>query len=110
MTYLILYIFNVMQIGLMRCGKMLAELTPQKLLERFQCSSLEETFLKLCKAQDNTASLNDAQESEVEDISSGVSYQNQNEQTKVHIEMIYANYCYKKLFNLLFYNINKLIC
>ncbi|KAG5331765.1 ABCGK protein, partial [Acromyrmex charruanus] len=76
------------KIGLMRHGKMLAELTPQKLLERFQCSSLEETFLKLCKAQDNTASLNDAQESEVEDIGSDVSYQNQNEyeQTKAILE------------------------
>ncbi|XP_018355820.1 PREDICTED: ABC transporter G family member 20-like [Trachymyrmex septentrionalis] len=75
------------KIGLMRYGKMLAELTPQKLLERFQCSSLEETFLKLCKAQDNKASLN-AQECEVEDIDSGVSYQNQNqyERTKVILE------------------------
>ncbi|KAG5313795.1 ABCGK protein, partial [Acromyrmex insinuator] len=76
------------KIGLMRHGKMLTELTPQKLLERFQCSSLEETFLKLCKAQDNTASLNDAQESKMEDIDSDVSYQNQNqyEQTKATLE------------------------
>ncbi|KYN03410.1 ABC transporter G family member 23 [Cyphomyrmex costatus] len=68
------------KIGLMRCGKMLAELAPQKLLEQFQCSSLEETFLKLCKAQDNTVSLNDVQESKVEDTGSDVSYQNQYEQ------------------------------
>ncbi|XP_011055070.1 PREDICTED: ABC transporter G family member 20-like isoform X2 [Acromyrmex echinatior] len=76
------------KIGLMRHGKMLTELTPQKLLERFQCSSLEETFLKLCKAQDNTASLNDAQEFKMEDIDSDVSYQNQNqyEQTKATLE------------------------
>ncbi|XP_018371318.1 PREDICTED: ABC transporter G family member 23-like [Trachymyrmex cornetzi] len=76
------------KIGLMRYSKMLAELPPQKLLERFQCSSLEETFLKLCKTQDNTVSLNDAQEFEVEDTSSGVSYRNQNqyEQKKAILE------------------------
>lgn len=38
----------------MRCGKLLAESTPQELLERFNCSSLEEAFLGLCQAQDST--------------------------------------------------------
>ncbi|EFN69285.1 ABC transporter G family member 20 [Camponotus floridanus] len=41
-------------IGLMRCGKLLAESSPQELLNRFNCSSLEEAFLGLCQAQDST--------------------------------------------------------
>ncbi|XP_050449828.1 ABC transporter G family member 23-like isoform X2 [Cataglyphis hispanica] len=40
-------------IGLMRSGKLLAESSPQELLERFQCSSLEEAFLGLCQAQNS---------------------------------------------------------
>ncbi|KAL6445742.1 hypothetical protein ACFW04_000899 [Cataglyphis niger] len=42
-------------IGLMRSGKLLAESSPQELLERFQCSSLEEAFLGLCQAQNMLA-------------------------------------------------------
>lgn len=38
----------------MRCGKLLAESSPQELLDRFNCSSLEEAFLGLCQAQDST--------------------------------------------------------
>ncbi|XP_018359977.1 PREDICTED: ABC transporter G family member 20-like [Trachymyrmex cornetzi] len=74
------------RIGLMRCGKLLVESTPQKLLNQFQCSSLEETFLKLCEAQNNTVTLNEAQESKVECINSNGLYQNENkyEQTKVY--------------------------
>lgn len=37
----------------MRCGKLLAESSPQELLDRFNCSSLEEAFLGLCQAQDS---------------------------------------------------------
>lgn len=38
----------------MRSGKLLAESSPQELLERFQCSSLEEAFLGLCQTQNST--------------------------------------------------------
>ena len=83
--YFLLYIFIVIQIGLIRCGKLLAESAPQELLEQFQSSSLEETFLKLCNAQNNTITLNEAQEGE--DTSSNILYkdQNQYELTKVHM-------------------------
>ncbi|XP_018406001.1 PREDICTED: ABC transporter G family member 23-like, partial [Cyphomyrmex costatus] len=66
------------KIGLMRCGKLIAESKPQKLLERFQCSFLEEAYLKLCNIQNNTVTLNEAQESEVEDTCN-VLYQDQNQ-------------------------------
>ncbi|XP_039311961.1 ABC transporter G family member 23 [Solenopsis invicta] len=42
------------KIGLMRHGKLLAESAPRDLLTQFQCESLENVFLKLCKEQ-NTA-------------------------------------------------------
>ncbi|XP_018355832.1 PREDICTED: ABC transporter G family member 20-like [Trachymyrmex septentrionalis] len=70
------------KIGLMRCGKLLAESEPQKLLERFQCSFLEEAFLKLCEVQNNTLN-NEVERFKVEDTSSGVLPQNEYEQTKV---------------------------
>ncbi|EGI65058.1 ABC transporter G family member 20 [Acromyrmex echinatior] len=65
------------KIGLIRCGKLLAESAPQELLEQFQCSSLEETFLKLCNIQNNTVTLNEAQEGE--NTSSDVLYKDQNQ-------------------------------
>ncbi|XP_018343967.1 PREDICTED: ABC transporter G family member 23-like, partial [Trachymyrmex septentrionalis] len=65
------------KIGLIRCGKLLAESAPQELLEQFQCSSLEEAFLKLCNVQNNTITLNEARE--VEDTSSDVLYKDQNQ-------------------------------
>lgn len=65
------------KIGLMRNGKLLAESAPLKLLERFQCSFLEEAFLKLCDAQNNAIVLNDAEESKVEDTNSDVLNQDQ---------------------------------
>jgi len=46
--------FDTTQIGLMRCGKLLAESSPQQLLEQFQCSTLEEAFLTLSQTQSNT--------------------------------------------------------
>ncbi|XP_011861337.1 PREDICTED: ABC transporter G family member 23-like [Vollenhovia emeryi] len=54
----------------MRHGKLLAESAPQKLLEKFQCSSLDEIFLKLCEAQNNAVTLNEAQGSNMEDTGS----------------------------------------
>ncbi|KAG5324788.1 ABCGN protein, partial [Acromyrmex heyeri] len=78
------------KIGLIRCGKLLAESAPQELLEQFQCSSLEETFLKLCNIQNNTVTLNEAQEGE--NTSSDVLYKDQNqcELTKVYIGLVFA--------------------
>ena len=35
----------------MRCGQLLAETTPNNLLARFQCATLEEAFLILSKRQ-----------------------------------------------------------
>lgn len=76
------------QIGLMRRGKLLAESPPQQLLEQFQCSFLEEAFLQLCEAQDNSVILTGAQGS---DSSSDALDQDKNKykQTKVYIEIIY---------------------
>ncbi|KYN03411.1 PREDICTED: ABC transporter G family member 23-like [Cyphomyrmex costatus] len=67
------------KIGLMRYGKLLAESAPQKLLEQFQCSFLEEAFLKLCNIQDNTVTLNEARRSEVKDTDNDFLYQDQNQ-------------------------------
>ncbi|XP_018044256.1 PREDICTED: LOW QUALITY PROTEIN: ABC transporter G family member 20-like [Atta colombica] len=73
------------KIGLIRCGKLLAESAPQELLEQFQSSSLEETFLKLCNVQNNTITLNEVQEGE---DTSNILYKDQNqcELTKVMSE------------------------
>lgn len=75
----------------MRNGKLLAESAPLKLLERFQCSFLEEAFLKLCDAQNNAIVLNDAEESKVEDTNSDVLNQDQDKRgrRKVYIKIIY---------------------
>lgn len=40
-----------MQIGLMRGGKFLAEESPDALLQRYQCETLEDVFLKLSVMQ-----------------------------------------------------------
>jgi len=76
--------FNIAQIGLMRCGKLLAESAPQKLLERFQCSYLEEAFLKLCEVQNNTLN-NEVERFKAENTSSDVFSENEYERTKVCI-------------------------
>lgn len=39
------------QIGLMRCGQLLAESSPSDLLEKYQTNSLEEAFLSLSESQ-----------------------------------------------------------
>ncbi|CAL1674062.1 unnamed protein product [Lasius platythorax] len=62
-------------IGLMRCGKLLAESSPQELLERFQCSSLEEAFLGLCQAQDSTMLANASEVQGVQDTEDDVLHQ-----------------------------------
>ncbi|KYM87309.1 ABC transporter G family member 20 [Atta colombica] len=79
------------KIGLIRCGKLLAESAPQELLEQFQSSSLEETFLKLCNVQNNTITLNEVQEGE---DTSNILYKDQNqcELTKVHILKVMSEY------------------
>ncbi|KYM93684.1 ABC transporter G family member 23 [Cyphomyrmex costatus] len=85
----ILHIFIIIQIGLMRCGKLLAESAPQELLARYQCSFLEEAFLKLCNIQNNTVTLDEAQGSEVEDMRGNVLHQDQNqhcEPTKAYLK------------------------
>ncbi|XP_011860944.1 PREDICTED: uncharacterized protein LOC105558054 isoform X2 [Vollenhovia emeryi] len=54
----------------MRHGKLLTESAPQKLLEKFQSSSLDEIFLKLCEAQNDAVTLNEAQRSNMQDTGS----------------------------------------
>jgi hypothetical protein len=41
----------VSQVGLMRGGRLLAEAPPETLLTRYECSSLEQTFLLLSEKQ-----------------------------------------------------------
>ena len=52
-----------LQIGLMRCGQLLAEASPNQLLSRFQCETLEEAFLTLSQKQKAN------QEREIKDVS-----------------------------------------
>ena len=44
-------IITVLQIGLLRCGQLLSEVSPNQLLAKFQCESLEEAFLNLSQRQ-----------------------------------------------------------
>lgn len=41
----------------MRGGRLLAESSPQELLDRFQCTSLEEAFLVLSQSQENNQAI-----------------------------------------------------
>lgn len=50
-----------LQIGLMREGVLLAEQSPKTLLQRFQCSSLEEVFLNLSIRQHKLQNKTDEQ-------------------------------------------------
>ncbi|XP_011170076.1 ABC transporter G family member 23 isoform X2 [Solenopsis invicta] len=70
------------KISLMRCGKLLAESTKDKLLEQFQCSFLEEAFLKLCETQDNAVILNESSRESNEDTSSDVLHEDKYRRTK----------------------------
>lgn len=49
-------------IGLMRSGRLLAEESPQVLLQTYGCQSLEEVFLKLSRKQGNDAAANNVPE------------------------------------------------
>ncbi|KAL0110782.1 hypothetical protein PUN28_014026 [Cardiocondyla obscurior] len=77
---------NADKIGLMRDGKMLTESSPQQLLERFECSLLEEAFIKLCDVQNNAVTLNEAQRSEPESTSSDVLNQDQDQDNNYYTE------------------------
>ncbi|XP_011138866.1 ABC transporter G family member 23 isoform X1 [Harpegnathos saltator] len=72
---------NADKIGLMRSGQLLAESAPDQLLERFQCSSLEEVFLTLSRLQEDNlavASGCTAQKSKMEDSESEMPCQERN--------------------------------
>nr|XP_050869463.1 ABC transporter G family member 20-like [Vespula vulgaris]XP_050869464.1 ABC transporter G family member 20-like [Vespula vulgaris]XP_050869465.1 ABC transporter G family member 20-like [Vespula vulgaris] len=47
------------KIGLMRYGKLLAESTPNQLLDRFQCDNLENAFLELSKLQEDNRNVSE---------------------------------------------------
>lgn len=64
-------------IGLMRSGKLLAESSPQELLERFQCSSLEKAFLGLCQVQNATMVANASVVEATKDTEDDVSHQDE---------------------------------
>lgn len=49
-------------IGLMRSGRLLAEESPQVLLQTYGCNSLEEVFLKLSRKQGNETNTNNVQD------------------------------------------------
>jgi len=42
---------DVLQVGLLRGGRFLAEQSPDELLETYMCDTLEDVFLKLSKVQ-----------------------------------------------------------
>lgn len=46
---------NELQIGFMRNGVLLTEEQPQALIQRYNCSYLEDAFLALCRKQENEA-------------------------------------------------------
>ncbi|XP_025995053.1 ABC transporter G family member 23 [Solenopsis invicta] len=70
------------KIGLMRKGKLLAELKPCELLQQFQCSLLEEAFLKLSETQDEEITSNERYQRLSEGTSSNVLSQDRYEPTK----------------------------
>lgn len=71
----------------MRCGKLLAESSPQELLERFQCSSLEEAFLGLCQAQDSTMLANVSEVQGVQDTEDDVLHQEDDNYKRMKVYM-----------------------
>ncbi|XP_026825690.1 ABC transporter G family member 23-like isoform X2 [Ooceraea biroi] len=69
------------KIGLMRNGQLLAEASPQQLLQQCQCSSLEEAFLTLSAQQNNMATETfTVQTSKPEDTESNILNQNNYDQ------------------------------
>nr|XP_012220380.1 PREDICTED: ABC transporter G family member 23-like isoform X2 [Linepithema humile]XP_012220389.1 PREDICTED: ABC transporter G family member 23-like isoform X2 [Linepithema humile] len=73
------------KIGLIRCGRLLTESSPEQLLDRFQCSSLEEAFLIMSQTQENIAvtSITKAYGSKAEDTESDVSCRDKCRRTKL---------------------------
>ncbi|XP_072759555.1 ABC transporter G family member 23-like isoform X2 [Anoplolepis gracilipes] len=70
-------------IGLMRRGKLLAESSSQKLLERFQCSSLEEVFVNLCQSQNNEMNENVSEVQEVKDTENDTLHQDEDSYKRI---------------------------
>ncbi|XP_014480712.1 PREDICTED: ABC transporter G family member 23-like [Dinoponera quadriceps] len=73
------------KIGLMRYGKLLVESSPNQLLERFQCTSLEEAFLILSRSQEENLAVTSgstARKSKVENSENEISCQEENRRTK----------------------------
>jgi hypothetical protein len=92
----------------MRRGKLLAESAPHELLEQFECSSLEQAFLKLCDAQDKAITLNERSRRSQEVTSSNVLYQDRYRPTKVYTEIIYAVLIISKNYINLYYFITQI--
>lgn len=77
----------------MRCGKLLAESSPQQLLERFQCSTLEDAFLGLCQAQDSTMLANASVVQAIKDTEDDALNQEEDSYKRMKVltyEIIYA--------------------
>ncbi|XP_046820334.1 ABC transporter G family member 20-like [Vespa crabro] len=55
------------KIGLLRSGKLLAETTPNQLMDRFQCDNLEDAFLELSRHQQDNINSNVNDNSEMLD-------------------------------------------
>lgn len=70
----------------MRSGKLLAQSSPQDLLERFHCTSLEEAFLGLCQAQDSTMLENASEVQGNQDIEDDV-HQNEDSYKRMKVYM-----------------------
>ncbi|XP_072759168.1 ABC transporter G family member 23-like isoform X2 [Anoplolepis gracilipes] len=88
---------NANMIGLMRRGKLLEESSPQQLLDRFQCSSLEEVFLGLCQAQNNSMLANTSEVREVKDIEDDALHQDENSYKRIKDRI--AEYKVKSIYN-----------
>lgn len=84
----------------MRNGKLLAESSPQELLERFQCSSLEEAFLGLCQAQNSTMLADASQVVEpIKNTEDDACHQEEDNYKRMKVYMnLYSFYCYKTMY------------
>ena len=51
--------YDLIRIGLMRSGRLLAEREPQYLCDFYNCATLEEVFLQLCHHHDRSEAVND---------------------------------------------------
>lgn len=69
----------------MRCGKLLAESSPQELLDQFNCSSLEEAFLGLCQAQDSTMIANASEVQTIKDTEDEALHQDENSYKRMKV-------------------------